>query len=128
KNLDKAIAQRGFVGKKGPATPRAAFVAFFRVDEGADPLEYQQGIPQALRLMNSPLLTNSAQAVADAMKAGDTPAKVVEQLFLTALARPPSADELNRMVAHVERSTEARAAYGDILWALLNCSEFATNH
>jgi hypothetical protein len=33
------------------------------------------------------------------------------------------------MTAHVRTfDHEPRKAYGDVLWALLNCSEFAFNH
>src|SRR5262249_38426670 len=36
---------------RGPAAgPRQQFVNFFRADEGADPTEYNHGIPQALRV------------------------------------------------------------------------------
>src|SRR5262249_3175548 len=54
-------------GKKGPAGGREGFLNFFRIDEGADPLEYQAGIPQALRMMNSAQLNNTQQTVAKAM-------------------------------------------------------------
>ncbi len=119
---------RGVVaGKKGPGGPREQFLAFFRIDEGADPLEYQQGIPQALRLMNSPQL-NGAAAVAQATKEGETPAGIIERLYLMALSRRPSAEEVQRMTQFVSRQSDPRTAYGDMLWALLNCSEFATNH
>src|SRR5262249_22671583 len=46
--------------KRGPVGARGQFLAFFRTDEGADPTEYQAGIPQALRLMNSPQFSNGA--------------------------------------------------------------------
>ena len=50
--LNKYKAGKGKV--KGPAKgSRAAFVAFFRPGEGADPAEYPAGIPQVLQLMNS---------------------------------------------------------------------------
>src|SRR5207253_2619541 len=50
----KSDAPKDKAAKKGgPATPRDNFLAFFRVED-YNPLEYQNGIPQALRLMNSP--------------------------------------------------------------------------
>src|SRR5262249_6566766 len=98
-------------------------------DDGADPLEYQAGIPQALRLMNSGLLNNTGQVVSQAMsRGGKAPAGVVEQLYLAILSRRPTAEELQRRVLYVQRQTDARTAYGDLAWALLNCSEFALNH
>jgi hypothetical protein len=113
--------------KKGAAGPRDQFLTFFRIDEGADPLEYQAGIPQALRLMNSPLLNNSG-AVAQAMQQGKAPAQVIERLYLTALSRLPAQEETERMIRHVQSASDPRTGYTDVLWALLNSSEFAMNH
>src|SRR5262249_13841409 len=77
--------------KKGPRTPRDQFIAFFRVDEGVDPLEYQAGIPQALRLMNSPQLNNGGKAIDDAMKRSTKPAEVIDYLYLSTVSRYPTA-------------------------------------
>jgi hypothetical protein len=116
-------------GKKGgPATPRAAFINFFRVED-ANPLQYQNGIPQALRLMNSPF-TNRAEAIAaDITKDTKAPAEAIERIYLTALSRRPNQAEMERLTAYVNRpAATPRVAYGDILWALLNSSEFVLNH
>ncbi len=116
------------VAKKGPQTPRDQFVNFFRVED-ANPLEYQNGIPQALRVMNSPF-TNRAEAIAaDITKGAKTPAEAIEKIYLSGLARRPSAAELQRLTTYVNRpGATPRAAYGDILWVLLNSSEFTLNH
>jgi hypothetical protein len=115
-------------GKKGPVGPRAQFVNFFYV-EGGDPLEYQGGIPQALRLMNSGLLNNTGQVVNQAVsRGGNSPPRVVEELYLAILSRRPTGEELERRLAYVRRQPSLQAGYGDLAWALLNCSEFALNH
>ena len=62
------------------------------------------------------------------MKAGTEPTRVVEHLYLAALSRRPTAAELERRVEYVRRASDARTAYGDIAWALVNCSEFVLNH
>ncbi len=113
---------------KGGLTGRAAFIAFFHVDE-ANPLEYQNGIPQALRMMNS-AFTSRSDVIANQI-AGDakTPAEAIERIFVTALSRRPTAAETQRLTTYVNRpGATTRAAYGDILWALLNSSEFVLNH
>jgi hypothetical protein len=116
-------------GKKGVGGggPRAQFINFFRVEEGADPLEYQDGIPQALRLMNSPQLNNGGKALQEAMQR-KTPTDAVEFLFLAALSRRPTTVEMNRLTEYVRKRDNQRTAYTDILWSLLNCSEFRLNH
>jgi hypothetical protein len=116
-------------GKKGPGGPRENFLNFFRIDEGADPLEYQAGIPQALRLMNAGPFNNTAETVTKAIKEGNNiPNQVVERVYLHALSRLPTAEETQRLLGFVNQHDAPRAAYSDILWALLNSSEFAFNH
>jgi len=126
----EGMRKKGAAGqKKGPGGARDQFVNFFRVDEGADPLEYQAGIPQALRLMNSALLNNTTAVVEGASRKGNNePPRVIEQLYLMTLSRRPTPDELQRRVQYVVGQPNARGAYGDLVWALLNCSEFAMNH
>lgn len=114
--------------KKGPQTPRDQFVNFFRVED-ANPLEYQNGIPQALRVMNSPFTNRAEFIAADITKGARTPTDAIERIYLTGLSRRPTAAELQRLTTYVNRpGTTQRAAYGDILWVLLNSSEFTLNH
>jgi hypothetical protein len=50
-------------------------------------------------------------------------------LYLEALARPPSKDELVTLLEHIEKKGAAvQAAYEDVLWALINTKEFQFNH
>lgn len=116
----KAAAIRG--GNNG----RQAFVKFFRTVENADPLDYQAGIPQALRLMNSPQ-TNGAGVLNEAAQAG-TPAEVIQKLYVTVLSRRATDAEVARMTQFVGQQANPRTGYSDVLWALVNSSEFALNH
>jgi hypothetical protein len=119
----------GKAGKGGAAlNGRDGFTNFFRIEEGTDPLEYQMGIPQALRLMNSPQMNSSSQAVAQAMQGTKNPTEIIENLFLRTLSRRPTAQEIERFSKHVTSAADARVGYGDVLWALLNTSEFTLNH
>ena len=109
-------------------SPRSLFVTFFEAEDASDPSEYQQGIPQALRLMNGPQLNNAA-ALGLIVKPRNTPAENVERLYLTALSRRPTGVERERMTTYLaNHKTEAHEGYEDVLWALLNCSEFVLNH
>ena len=81
--------------------------------------------------MNSPLmaaarLTNVA-AKAGEVTRGSTPEKAIEKLYLTALSRRPTGDETKKMIDFASKQQDKRAAYGDMLWVLLNSSEFALN-
>jgi len=113
--------------RKGPASPRDAFLSFFRIDEGANPLEYQSGIPQALRLMNSPQLAGAA-ALNRILSESKEPAQILEKLYIATLSRRPTTQERQRLVDYVGRQADLRTGFSDVLWALLNSSEFGLNH
>ena len=114
--------------KKGPQGPRDNFINFFRVEE-ANPLEYQNGIPQALRMMNSPFTAKSDVTAAQITAGTKGTKEALDKLYLTALGRRPTAQETERLTTYINRpGSTPRAAYGDVLWALLNSSEFVLNH
>lgn len=122
------VIQNKVAGKKGAAGGRDQFLAFFRVED-ANPLEYQGGIPQALRLMNSAQTNNPLQGVVSRASQGSkAPAQVIENIFLTVLSRRPTVAEMQRYSQYVSQQGNSQAAYTDIVWALLNSSEFALNH
>ena len=93
----------------------------------------EPSITQALHLMNSPEIgekirakNGTARKLADTMK---TPAEVIEELYLTVLARLPSEREKTTMLkVFAEAGADRRAATEDVLWALLNTKEFLFNH
>jgi hypothetical protein len=125
--VDKDKAPKGPAARFGNFTPRNQFVAFFEVEDG-DSTEYQAGIPQALRLMNAPQL-NNAGVLNAVLKTEKTPNQIVEHLYLTALSRRPTEAEQTRLTDYVAKHKGGeRAAYSDVLWALVNSSEFVTNH
>ena len=115
--------------KGAGAGPREQFIAFFEGDETAKPTDYQAGIPQALRLMNAPQMKASLAVAAAVNRDARTPDLAIEQLYLSSLSRRPTAEEKARLNAFVQKAGgPSRDAYADILWVLLNSSEFALNH
>jgi hypothetical protein len=118
---------------KIPAKPGSAqrnqFLAFFRGEDGADQTEYQSGIPQVLRLMNSPQL--NSPAILRNLDPRATPSANIDTLFLAILGRKPTqaeAAKMRELVVKAEKPMDKRQAYADICWVLLNTSEFALNH
>ena len=106
---------------------RRRFVEQFRAERTG---LAQRSILQSLALMNNartatltdPARTPALQAVADAPFLDG--AGKVEALFLAAFARQPTADEL----AAVKASADSADGLADLFWALLNSTEFNTNH
>jgi hypothetical protein len=120
-------ARRG-MGRPGPnGGARAAFVAFFGIDETVSVTEYQTGIPQALNLMNSPRINNAVQNH-PIVRSGKPAAEVIEKLYLSTVARRPTSQEVAKLTAYVAKCDEPVKGYADVLWALLNSSEFTLNH
>lgn len=104
--------------------PRTIFISFFHNEDASGPTEYQSGIPQALRLMNSDLF-DSTRLLDEALKRRK-PAEIVEHLFLGTLSRRPTSAEMEKFRPFVASSPTPRSA--DVLWALVNSSEFVSNH
>ena len=111
-------------GAKGnPPDAREKFVNFFLAgQEMASTTEYEIGIPQALKLMNSRQIGNPAAA--KKLVATKTGTAAIEELYLATLSRRPTSGEIETMTKYVTAAPNATAGYGDVLWALLNCSEY----
>jgi hypothetical protein len=106
--------------------PRNVFVDFFKVED-SDPMEYQGGIPQALRLMNAMPL-NNAMANSPLVRSNKPPKQAVQDLYLASLSRRPTVKEAERALAYVSRQKDTHQGLSDLLWALVNSSEFSLNH
>jgi hypothetical protein len=126
RQMERAQARAKAAGRRNPNTPRDQFVQFFLAGaEQANTAEYGAGIPQALRLMNSRIVGNPA-AVRALAPPGTKPAGAFEAIYLAALSRRPTTDEVTRLKEYVAKVETLNEAYGDILWAVLNSSEFTT--
>lgn len=91
----------------------------------------EPSISQALHLMNSPEIMGKIRAPQGrARKLAESkrsPPEIIEELYLTTLARFPSAEEKTLLLeafAHSDRRTAAE----EVLWVLLNSKEFIYNH
>lgn len=58
------------------------------------------------------------------LAAGSPDPEIITQLYLAALSRPPTTEDLSSAQAYIASRTDRRAAYEDLLWALLNSKEF----
>lgn len=105
---------------------RREFYAVFARD-GQDE---DHAITEALALMNGPLANvRPAESAAFAEVLRLRPADQVAALFLRCLSRPPTKAERDALEGKGGDASDQRAALlADAAWALLNSSEFATNH
>src|SRR5262249_34849525 len=117
--------------KKLGGGPRAQFRKFFHAEADDDVgvvEEYTHGIPQALKLLNGPAISNTAAGVTQIRKTADSPVKVIEGLYLTVLSRLPTQAEVQKMKEYAAKESNSSKAYSDMMWALMNSAEFVFNH
>jgi hypothetical protein len=94
------------------------------------PLQEVHGtIPQALVMMNSALVHNytSAQGktlLSELLANGQTDEQIVRALYVRVLARKPSADELATCQRFINKVGDRKEALEDVLWTLVNSTEF----
>jgi len=110
------------------------FLSVFGRPDSASACECERSgdasLAQALHLFNSTeLLTKVAGPRAKALAADKRPHEErLKDLYLVALSRAPSKEEMTHLLAHLEKKANTQGAYEDILWALLNTKEFLFNH
>src|SRR5262249_35415671 len=103
----------------------------FRGEGEVDPTTYDRGIPQALRLMNSGQFLGprtEALVVKQIVAPGAAPAQAAEQIYLRVLSRRPRAAGGKLLLKYLDQAgAERQQLYAEIVWALLNSSEFSLN-
>ncbi len=86
------------------------------------------GLLQAFQLMTGGLVQEALRApdnrLGRHLSHGTPPADVLDELYLAALARFPTTAEKKALLAHVATAPNARAAWEDVAWGLLNAKEF----
>jgi hypothetical protein len=111
--------------------PREEFVGFFRTEGDWDPTTYTRGIPQALRMMNSPHWGSPrlADAVREIVGGDASNSADVDRLYLHVLARRPTAEERTIVDRHLNKLVSDRdEGLTELFWSLVNGGEFSFNH
>ncbi|PWT88701.1 MAG: hypothetical protein C5B56_08325 [Proteobacteria bacterium] len=123
-----------FVQFNPGVTDRGQFLLKFT--DTAKATETSTSILQALFLMNNKFINDRIDpkhytVLSVLASTGGNAKRQIETLYLMSLSRLPSDAELQQFTQYIQTggATGDRAqALGDLLWALLNSSEFAVNH
>jgi hypothetical protein len=87
---------------------------------------------QALALLNGDAIQQKVKSpdcvLNDMLKSGKSDAEILDQLFLAALSRHPSAAESAALLPAIKLAGKREEGLQDALWALLNSKEFLFNH
>ncbi len=127
--LSEAMGGKG--GKGAPLrSPRNQFDQVFGFDPSTPRDEVTGSIPQALLLMNGPQINRAINAsrpgseLTQLLASSSDNESVATELYLRCLGREPNKAELQACITHVKDSKTRAAGFEDILWALINSTEF----
>jgi hypothetical protein len=107
----------------------------FRQEFGFDPSltadEVEGSIPQALILMNNAAINAKIKAergstLATILQANTDDDAALEAVYLRTLARKPTAAERDKCKKYIQKVGNRAEAFEDILWSLINSTEFQT--
>jgi hypothetical protein len=110
---------------------RTEFLVPFE-DPNSQPVDFQASIQQALMMMNgkfteeatSPTHSTTVVAVVRSKRPLE---RRIEELYLLTLSRQPRPEETRRLLDYTATG-DSKRALRDILWLLLNSTEFVLNH
>jgi len=93
-------------------------------------------VPQALMMINGPLVNDSADHdergsyLSYILKKKRTVADRVSEIYLTVLSRRPTTKEVRYFDQYIQKSLyrNKNLAYEDLYWSLLNSAEFSLNY
>jgi hypothetical protein len=111
--------------------PRFLFERLFGVDPSTANEDVAGTIPQALFLMNSPLVNNRIQArpgtvLGEILSTAANERAALGALYLRVLSRQPTAREVEICGRYLALVGNDREAFEDIFWSLINSTEFLT--
>ncbi|MGB7324472.1 MAG: DUF1549 and DUF1553 domain-containing protein [Rubripirellula sp.] len=84
-------------------------------------------VPQILAMFNGPIthvMLEEGSSIVDQVIAIESTRERIDAIFLSLLARSPSASDRKAAAQELGRSRQDGVSYGNIIWALLNTREF----
>jgi hypothetical protein len=88
-------------------------------------------LSQALHMLNGNTIQGKIQqggVVKKLLDAGQSPPQVIESLYIRALSRKPTPEEIERLLPIVGQAANPQQGLEDVFWAVLNSREFLFNH
>jgi hypothetical protein len=89
-------------------------------------------LAQAFQMINGETvrrkLEKSSNRIGQCLDAGRGDAEICDEIYLAALSRQPTDAEHTAVTAHLNRVSDRRKAWEDVVWALLNSKEFLLRH
>lgn len=114
---------------RGARNPRDQFGQLFGFDPSTPQADITGNIPQALFMMNSPLLATQINArgftkLSGLLRRFPDNEDAINELYIMILSREPSDRELKITTEYLAEVNNREEAFEDLMWSLLNSSEF----
>jgi hypothetical protein len=127
----RIAAAAAFGANRRPLPLESTFVSEFRFDPSLKSDEVEGSIPQALLLMNNRDINRAVQArpassLGRLLATHPKDEDAVRALYYKALTRKPTDKEMSNAVAYLHKVGKREEAFEDLLWALINSTEFQT--
>ena len=125
---DRSVGNRRYQRSR---SARGQFSSLFTFDPSTSQDEITGDVPQALFMMNSEALngmlgTNRSTKLAQIARDYPENKAAIQELYLLTLSREPSAKELEICEDYFQEAERRETALEDLMWSLLNSSEFIT--
>jgi hypothetical protein len=109
------------------------FIIAFGTDENDETTTFNGTIPQALLMMNGPLVQKAISAETGSflhtvLDSDTDELKKVQRLYLATLSRHPNHREQSAAESLIESGGDKLVGFQNLFWALLNSNEFIINH
>jgi hypothetical protein len=119
------------MGMNGNRGPRSQFAELFGFDPSTPKNELTGDIPQSLFMMNSSQVgmlssANFRTPLGRILQQNRQDPDAISELYLLVLQREPTADEADVALKYVCDIGERPELYEDLMWALINSTEFVT--
>jgi len=131
--VDDLQASRNIGGRRyqRSRSARGQFSSLFTFDPSTSQEEITGDVPQALFMMNSESINNLLGTdrntrLAQIARNHPEDRAAIEELYMLTLSREPSPKELLICQEYFRKTDQREAALEDLMWSLLNSSEFIT--
>jgi Protein of unknown function (DUF1553)/Protein of unknown function (DUF1549) len=109
------------------------FIIAFGTDENDEANTFNGTIPQALLMMNGPLVQKAISAekgsfLYSVLDSDSSDERKITRLYLATLSRHPRGHEESAAANLLESDHDKLSGFQDLFWALLNSNEFIINH
>ena len=114
---------------RGNASARGRFNELFGFDPSTPQEDITGTVPQALFLMNSPRVNGLIRGtrgtrLSQILNEHSDDTDAISELYLLVLSREPSSRDLKLCLNYIATVENRSEAFEDIMWSLLNSSEF----